>query len=153
MRTGLIHIVMLLLFAVSANATDFPLSRSISDKDIQWGPCPAFFPAGCQLAVLHGDPAKANADVYFKMPGKTSFPAHWHSSAERMVLVSGKMDVTYLGHPTTHLKAGMYAYGPAKAVHDGKCVSREACVLFIAFEQAVDAYEHTDKEIQSLLDR
>jgi hypothetical protein len=33
----------------------------------------------------------------------------------------------------------MYAYGPAKAVHRGRCVSAEACVLFIAFEGPVDA--------------
>jgi len=35
----------------------------------------------------------------------------------------------------------MYAYGPAKAVHDGRCISTEPCVLFIAFEDPLDAVE------------
>jgi quercetin dioxygenase-like cupin family protein len=133
---------MVLAYSFSAIAEEKAISASPKDKAIEWGPCPAFFPEGCQIAVLHGDPAKPNADIYFKIPGGYEFPAHWHTSAERMVLVSGKLDVTYQGQDTTHLKKGMYAYGPAKAVHHGKCISKEECVLVIAFEEPVDAHEH-----------
>jgi len=128
--------------AQSANAGELAISSSIRSNELNWGPCPAFFPAGCQIAVLHGDPSRPNTDIFFKVPADYTLPAHWHTSAERMVLVSGDLDVTYEGQPTTHLKTGMYAYGPAKAVHNGKCISKEACVLFIAFEEAVDAHEH-----------
>ena len=124
----------------SLAAEELAFSRSVSDKDIAWGPCPEFFPEGCELAAIQGDPSKSNADIYFKVPARQSFPAHWHTSAERMVLVSGEMDVTYRGQPTTHLKVGMYAYGPARAVHDGRCISDTACILFIAFEEPVDAF-------------
>tara|TARA_B110000014_G_scaffold252755_1_gene231414 strand:+ start:604 stop:786 length:183 start_codon:yes stop_codon:yes gene_type:complete len=58
-----------------------------------------------------------------------------------MVLVSGELDVTYKGQSTTNLKVGMYAYGPAKAVHEGKCISTEPCILTIAFEEPVDAFK------------
>lgn len=126
----------------NTHAQEPALSASHDNANIQWGPCPAFFPEGCQIAVLHGDPAKPNADIYFKIPGGYAFPAHWHTSAERMVLVSGELDVTYQGQDTTHLKTGMYAYGPAKLVHGGKCISEEPCVLVIAFEEPVDAHEH-----------
>lgn len=34
-----------------------PVTRSAGDA-LQWGPCPAIFPSGCEIAVLHGDPAK-----------------------------------------------------------------------------------------------
>lgn len=133
----------LLLIVVSAAvAEEKAISVSPTDTAIEWGPCPAFFPEGCEIAVLHGDPAKPNADIFFKIPGGYEFPAHWHTSAERMTLVSGQLDVTYIGQATTHLKEGMYAYGPAKAVHHGKCISQEACVLVIAFEEPVDAFEH-----------
>jgi hypothetical protein len=44
------------------------------------------------------------------------------------------------GQPTSILKPGAYAYGPAKAPHEASCVSSEACVLFIAFESPVDAH-------------
>jgi quercetin dioxygenase-like cupin family protein len=115
------------------------LARSAGDSDLQWGPCPDFFPAGCQIAALHGDPAQPNADVFFRVPARYDLPAHWHTSAERMVLVSGELHVTYDGQATAVLRPGMYAYGPAKAVHRGHCVSSESCVLFIAFEEPVDA--------------
>jgi hypothetical protein len=115
------------------------LARSVSDAELRWGPCPAFFPAGCEIAALHGDPAQPNADVFFRVPARYDLPAHWHTSAERMVLVSGELHVTYDGQEPAILRPGMYAYGPAKAVHRGRCASDEPCVLFIAFEGPVDA--------------
>lgn len=115
------------------------LARSVGDTELQWGPCPEFFPAGCQIAVLHGDPAQPNADVFFRVPGRYDLPAHWHTSPERMVLVSGELQVTFDGQEPALLRPGMYAYGPAKAVHRGRCASAEPCVLFIAFEGPVDA--------------
>jgi mannose-6-phosphate isomerase-like protein (cupin superfamily) len=120
-------------------AAEPALARSASDSMLEWGPCPEFFPAGCEIAVLHGDPAKPNADVFFRVPGSYDLPKHWHSSAERMVLVAGELSVSYEGQAAVLLKPGMYAYGPAKAAHHGRCVSDHACTLFIAFEAAVDA--------------
>lgn len=118
---------------------ELALARSAGDAELEWGPCPAFFPAGCQIAALHGDPARPNADVFFRVPGRYDLPAHWHTSPERMVLVSGELHVTYDGQATAVLRPGMYAYGPEKAVHRGRCASEESCVLFIAFEGPVDA--------------
>lgn len=133
----------ILLFLMSmASSAEEAISAAPGDETIQWGACPAFFPQGCQIAVLHGDPSQPNADIYFKVPGGYQLPAHWHTSAERMVLVSGELDVTYRGQKTTHLKEGMYAYGPPKAVHEGRCISQDDCVLVIAFEEPVDAFEH-----------
>jgi quercetin dioxygenase-like cupin family protein len=131
--------VLLLLSAQLAHAAEPALTFSFTDKQLAWGACPDFIPKGCEIAVLHGDPAKANADVFFKVPANSTVPSHWHTSAERMVLVSGELHVTYEGQPTTVLKPGMYAYGPAKAVHEAVCRSTAPCVLFIAFEAPVDA--------------
>ena len=121
-------------------ATEPALSRTVQDTVLQWGPCPPFMPTGCGIAVLHGDPAKSNADVFFRVPGGAAIPAHWHTSAERMVLVSGEMTVAYAGQKPTTLRPGTYAYGPPKATHDATCTSAAACVLFIAFEGPVDAH-------------
>jgi quercetin dioxygenase-like cupin family protein len=109
------------------------------DARLKWGPCPAFLPEGCRLAVLHGDPGKPNADVFFQVPGRSRLPLHWHTSAERMVLIAGELHVTYEGQATTVLRPGSYAYGPAKRPHSGVCASAGPCVLFIAFESPVDA--------------
>ncbi len=116
-----------------------PLAKTFQDSNLTWGPCPEFLPEGCAIAVLQGDPSKSNADLFFKVPGKSLVPRHWHTSAERMVLVSGELHVTYDGHETNALKVGSYAYGPAKLSHMASCVSDEPCVLAIAFESPVDA--------------
>jgi len=131
-----------LFFSFQAHASEPAISHAIHDESLKWGPCPDFFPTGCQIAVVHGDPAQPNVDIFFKVPGNYDLPAHWHTSAERMTLLSGKLDVTYQGQATTKLETGMYAYGPAKAVHDGRCVSDEPCILFIAFEEPLDAVKY-----------
>ena len=56
-----------------------------------------------------------------------------------MVLVTGELEVAYDGQQPATLKPGMYAYGPAKLPHSAACQSKDACVLFIAFEGPVDA--------------
>ena len=115
------------------------LTQTAGDAKLKWGPCPPFLPKGCAIAVLHGDPAKDNLDVYFKVPGKSKIPLHWHTSPERMILVAGKLEVTYEGQKKTVMTPGAYAYGPAKRPHDGYCASSTPCILFIAFESPLDA--------------
>lgn len=126
--------------AVPAN--DPALAKTHKDKDLQWGPCPPFLPAGCGIAVLHGDPAKPNVDVFFKVPGGSKIAAHTHTSAERMVLVSGELTVKYEGQGAVTLKKGQYAYGPAGKPHEATCAKGDDCVLFIAFESPLDAVEY-----------
>jgi hypothetical protein len=115
------------------------LALSASDPTLKWGPCPPIFPAGCEIAVLHGDPAKPNADVFLRVPGQYVIPSHAHTSAERMLLVTGELQVTYKGQAPSTLTVGSYAYGPAGLAHKASCVSADPCTLFIAFESAVDA--------------
>lgn len=122
-------------------AQEAPRSWTAQDLGLQWGPCPPFLPKGCQIAVLRGDPARPNVDIFFKVPANTSIPRHWHTSAERMVLVSGELHVTYDGHPSAALKPGAYAYGPAKLPHKADCKNSGPCILFIAFESPLDAVQ------------
>ena len=124
---------------VETSEKNTALSASADDAELAWGPCPEIFPAGCEIAVLHGDPSAPNADIFLRVPGGYEIPAHWHSSAERMILVAGDMTVRYRGHPAASLSAGDYAYGPAKLPHDAQCTSAGSCTLFIAFESVVDA--------------
>ncbi|MEZ4968122.1 MAG: cupin domain-containing protein [Flavobacteriaceae bacterium] len=116
------------------------------DKDLQWGPCPPFMPEGCTISVLHGDPSKKNSDVFFKVPANYVIPKHWHSSAERMILVSGKLHLTYEGEKEQIMKVGSYAFGPSTKPHTAKCGDGEPCVLFIAFEEPLDAFPVVLKE-------
>jgi len=119
--------------------TETPLTRTAQDAALQWGPCPELFPAGCEIAVLHGNPAQANADVFLRVPGGYQLPAHSHTSVERMILVSGELNVQYQGAEAAVLSAGEYAFGPAGLPHGASCVSSDPCTLFIAFVGPVDA--------------
>lgn len=134
-----------LLFAAivvaAAQADESSSIKTVKDPNIAWGPCPAFLGEGCQMAVIHGDPAKPNADVFFKVPGNYEIPNHWHSSPERIILLTGKMSVTYEGENSGMLTPGRYAYGPAKKPHKAYCHKGEECILFIAFVDPVDAFE------------
>lgn len=125
--------------AFAEPAGEAALAKTADDATLQWSPCPAFLPAGCSIAVLHGDPSKPNADILFKVPGESDIALHTHSSAERMVLVAGEMLVTYEGQSPARLTPGTYAYGPAGRPHGGRCISNDPCVLVIAFEGPVDA--------------
>jgi len=122
-------------------ANEPALAFKHDDKSLKWGPCPAFIGEGCQISVLHGDPAKNNLDIYFKVPSNFAIPHHWHTSAERMILVSGNMTVTYDNQKSELIETGMYTYGPSKRPHTAYCEKGEPCILFIAFEEPLDAFE------------
>lgn len=126
------------LIAQETETTKESILINENDPDLQWGPCPEFMPEGCQIAVLNGDPAEPNTDVYFKIPANSEVPEHTHTSAERMILVSGELEVKYEGEQPKTLRPGSYAYGPAGKPHSASC-GDTPCVLFIAFEEPVDA--------------
>lgn len=139
-RLATVVIVTGLVVPAASLSDERAFTRTADSPELKWGPCPAFMPEGCSLAVLQGDPAKPAADVFFKLPAGTTAPLHWHSSAERMVLVSGEMEVLYEGQDPVVMEAGTYAYGPPRREHHATCVSDEDCILFIAFEEPVDAF-------------
>lgn len=112
------------------------------DDELEWMPCPEFMPEGCRLAVLQGDPTEENADVFFRLAPDSKVPEHWHTSAERMVLISGELHVDYEGQDPVVMNSGTYAYGPKGLPHTTYCAEGEECILFIAFEEAVDAHPH-----------
>ena len=123
-------------------ASDKPLAIAAAAADLQWGACPPGMPDGCQIAVLHGNPAKPDADVFLKVPGGAEIAPHWHTSSERIMLVSGKLDVQYKGSPPATLEPGSYAFGPSRLPHKASCTSSEACTLFIAFDLPVDRHDY-----------
>jgi quercetin dioxygenase-like cupin family protein len=91
--------VSLASFALSLGAAAAPaLAQSThvlvpADK-VQWGPAPAVLPAGAQISVLEGNPAeKGPITLRLKFPASYEIPAHWHSMAERLTVLSGALHV------------------------------------------------------------
>lgn len=126
-------------------ATTAPLAIRQDDPKLSWGPCPPIFTGKCEIAVLHGDPAQPNADVFLRVTGGTELTPHRHTSAERMILVSGNLRVEYKGTKPATLAVGDYAFGPAGLPHRAMCLGKESCTLFIAFEGPVDAEPTPDQ--------
>jgi len=116
---------------------------TVDDPEVPWGACPEWMPESCELAVIQSlDESGRNADALFKLEPGTTVPEHWHTSAERMILLSGVLQVDYEGQVPVTMTPGIYAYGPAKLPHETHCLGEpgdDACILFIAFEEPVDA--------------
>ena len=66
----------------------------VTPDKVQWGPAPAIFPQGAQMAVLAGDPGKAGAfTVRLKVPDGYRIMPHWHPTAENVTVLSGEFRV------------------------------------------------------------
>jgi len=138
---GLALATLLAMAALPADAQEQAIARTPDDPAIAWGGCPDFMPEGCEIGVLHGNPAEPNADIFFRVPGGAEVARHWHHSPERMVLVTGELRVTYDGQDPVVLTPRSYAYGPAERPHSATCLSAAPCTLFIAFVDPLDAMQ------------
>ncbi|HET7322253.1 MAG TPA: cupin domain-containing protein, partial [Longimicrobiaceae bacterium] len=58
-----------------------------------WGPAPAVFPAGAEMAVLQGDPSMAGEvfTVRLRFPDGYVIPAHWHPTDEHVTVIRGTL--------------------------------------------------------------
>ena len=142
----------LVFLAIGLNAQSNYLSdpetsftTTIDNKDLKWLPAPDFFP-GCSFTILHGDITKSNLDFFFKIEANTEVVNHTHNSPERMILMSGDLEVQYEGEKPVVLKSGSYAYGPAGKPHKAKCLDNGPCVLFVAMIDPFDAVPIIKKE-------
>lgn len=122
------------------SGSDNSLLYTAESPELTWNDCPPLMPEGCKIAFLQGDPAKKNLDIFFKVPGGYEIPNHYHTSPERMILVSGQLDVTYQGEETSTMKVGSYAYGPPEKPHVATCAPGDPCIIFIAFVDPLDAF-------------
>ncbi|WKK67101.1 cupin domain-containing protein [Lutimonas zeaxanthinifaciens] len=133
----------LLTIGVNAQSHEMPetensIATTIDNKDLEWLPAPDFFP-DCSFTILHGDITKPNLDFFFRIEPNTKVINHTHNSPERMILISGDLEVQYEGEEPVVLKAGSYAYGPGGKPHKAKCLDNGPCVLFVAMVDPFDA--------------
>lgn len=105
----------LLISATAANA-------QMNAADLKWGPAPAVFPKGAQMAVLSGDPAKTGLfTVRLNMPAGYNIPAHHHPTDEVVTVISGELNLG-MGDKldparSVALSSGGFAQAPAGMNH------------------------------------
>jgi quercetin dioxygenase-like cupin family protein len=107
-------------------------------EDAHWR-ASTMLPAGTQVAVLSGDPAKPGPFVVrIKFPAHFSIPAHWHPADEHVVVTSGSitfgmgdtLDRTASTNRT--LTTGGYAQMPATMHHFAFTGDQETTVVMFA---------------------
>ena len=91
---------------------------------LQWGPAPDAFPKGVQMAVVSGDPSKAEPfEVQLMMPSGYKIPPHFHPTDEVVEVKKGTflvgMGDQFDSKKTAPMKAGDKATVPAEHHHFG----------------------------------
>ena len=90
--------------------------------ELQWGPAPAIFPAGAEMAVLQGNPGGSELfTVRLRFPNGYRIPAHTHPTDEHVTVISGTflvgMGPTFESDGMMRLKAGGFVSAPANHAH------------------------------------
>lgn len=114
----------LLLWAVALHGQDSysQTGHKETKGKLSWGPAPAVFPAGARMAVLSGDPGKAEMfTVQLAMPDGYRIPPHFHPTDEAVKVLKGTflvgMGDTLDLSKTKALKAGGSGKVPANMHH------------------------------------
>jgi len=64
----------------------------VNASDLKWGPAPAAFNPGAQLAVVDGDPSQTGPFVIrVKFPDGFKVMPHWHPTDEHVTVLSGTL--------------------------------------------------------------
>ena len=67
---------------------------AVQADQLKWGPAPAAFPKGAQIAVVTGDPSKEGLYVVrLKVPAGYKVPAHVHPNDENVTVISGSFNI------------------------------------------------------------
>ena len=111
-----------LLSARAGDEAKEPEHAIFTPADLKWGPAPASLPAGAQVAVLEGDPAKEGIfTMRAKLPAGYKVPPHRHPALERVTVISGTFNI---GHGETFdqsmgkaLPAGSFVLMPSTDAH------------------------------------
>lgn len=89
---------------------------------VKWGPAPAVFPAGAQMAVMQGDPSGNGLfTVRLRLPNGYRIAPHTHPTDEHVTVISGNfkvgMGTTVDAKSMMTLHAGGFVTAPANQAH------------------------------------
>ena len=126
---AMLLVPMILLSATTVRAQG--ASSSKLPEGVQWTAVPPALPPGAEIAVLDGDPAKAEPyTIRLKFPDRYTVAPHFHPTDEHVTVISGTLrlgmgdSIDQKGMKT--LRSGGYVTAPAQmhhyAVAQGKTV-------------------------------
>jgi quercetin dioxygenase-like cupin family protein len=116
--------------ASTKHATAKPASsmaKAAPGEDFKWGPAPAIFPTGAQMAVLQGNPGGTEMfTVRLRFPNGYKIAPHTHPTDEHVTVISGHFKVgmgdTANAKSMMTLKPGAFVTAPANKSHYASAV-------------------------------
>ena len=113
----------------NADAAGAPPSSTpvmVSASGLTWGAAPPVLPAGAKMAVVSGDPGKAELfAIRLQLPAGYNIAPHWHPTDEHVTVLSGTFGLG-MGETSGNVKdlpTGSYALMPANMRHFAKAVT------------------------------
>jgi quercetin dioxygenase-like cupin family protein len=97
-------------------------AKAAPGEDFNWGPAPAIFPAGAEMAVLQGNPGGTEMfTVRLRFPNGYAIAPHTHPTDEHVTVISGhfKVGMGEKADPNAMmtLKPGGFVTAPANHAH------------------------------------
>lgn len=114
-----------------AHAAGLTIQASLSVADqsslppIKWGPAPAVFRPGAQMAVLQGDPSKPEPFIVrLRFPNGYEIAPHTHPTDEHITVIDGTfrvgMGTKFVEAKLVALPTGAFVTAPALHAHYAK---------------------------------
>ncbi len=89
-------------------------------------------------SVQNGDPTKGPSIILAKAAKGCTFPWHWHTPSEHLMMVSGSALMEGKDGSALTLKPGGFAMMPSKHIHRFRCTS--ACALYLYADAPFDIH-------------
>ena len=91
------------------------MGKAVKADDMKWEP----LEGGVEISVLYTNPKTQATYLVIRGPGNLHVPRHWHSANESITVLKGTFVVAHDGsEDKIPLKAGGFAYMPAKIIHE-----------------------------------
>ncbi len=107
-------------------------------SEMKFVPIPGL-PTCSTVSVQSGDPTKGPSIILGKIATGCSFPWHWHTPNENVMMVSGVGSMQMKDGKPLSLRAGGFAMMPSHHIHQFRC-SSGPCALYIFSDAAFDIH-------------
>ena len=131
----LLSVSLILSAADIALAQDHPAAQNMGAMKFVMFPG---MPTCAKGSVQNGDPTKGPSILLAKLSAKCTFPWHWHTPNEHLMMVSGAGRLEPKDGKAVTLHAGGFAMMPSKHVHRFTCPS--GCSLYVYSDAAFDMH-------------
>ena len=128
---------LLLACAVTAGAEEAPHRAGMNVSEMKFMAFPGM-PTCSTGSVVTGDPTKGPSIILARMNAGCTFPWHWHTPTESLMLIRGEAVAQMKDGAALTMTAGAFAQMPTQHIHQFSCV--KDCLLYVHSDAAFDMH-------------